>query len=412
MQYARDSFEQALLALHDHRLRTFLSVLGVAVGVAAVVTVGTVTKSGRDYLFAQLETFGLSNIWIWRDVQTDSPFRVMTPGSGITSEDLDALVSSGCCPNVAKFSPRVYFEPRDVWVRSPFAFARLVVEGVNEHFIDLDRGELAVGRDLREEDVKQRKLVAVIGPKAQARLFGPNSNPLGQSLRIHDLRFTVVGVLKEKDRSFLMKIGVVTWDDNERILIPYTVYQQILGSKDVHTLQAQANTVEAVAIATSELVHYLQRRNGTKMRYVDDNMLRWVENANMYLQRISFIGAVAAALSLLVGGIGIMNIMSTSVLERTREIGIRKAIGARYRDILTQFLLEAACISLLGGAVGLVLGTGASYVLSLWAGLPLLPSPMIILVALVVATGVGIISGYYPARRAARMKPVDALRYD
>lgn len=412
LRYGRDSLEQALFALRENRLRTFLSVLGVAVGVAAVITVSTVSKSGREYVFNQLETFGLNNIWIWRNVQVDSPFRVVPQGSGITSEDLDAIVTSRCCPAIARFSPRVYFEPRDIWVRTGAAYARTPVEGVNDAFLDMDRSLIAFGRGLRKDDMRDRKPVAVIGSSTRDRFFGPHSNPIGESLRIGDLRFTIVGVLQPKDRSFLMKIGAVNWDDNDRIFVPYTVYQQMLGSKDVHTLAAQALDVASVPAATQQLLIFLDRRHNSRFRYVDDNMLRWVENANSYLRVISLIGVLGAAVSLLVGGIGIMNIMSTSVLERTREIGIRKAIGARDKDILTQFLLESAFISGLGGIIGLIIGAAMSYALALWTGFPLLPSPVMVFLAIVVSMGVGIASGYYPARSAAQLRPVEALRYE
>lgn len=412
LRYGRDSLEQALFALRENRLRTFLSVLGVAVGVAAVIAVSTVSKSGRDYVFSQLETFGLNNIWIWRNFQVDSPFRAVPQGSGITSEDLDAIVASRCCPAVTRFSPRVYFEPRDVWVRTGTVYARTPVEGVNDAFLDMDRSAIAFGRGLREDDMRDRKPVAVIGSSTRDRFFGTHSNPIGESLRIGDLRFTIVGVLQPKDRSFLMKIGAVNWDDNDRVFVPYTVYQQMLGSKDVHTLAAQARDVASVPAATQQLLIFLDRRHHSRFRYVDDNMLRWVENANSYLRVISLIGVLGAAVSLLVGGIGIMNIMSTSVLERTREIGIRKAIGARDKDILTQFLLESAFISSLGGLIGLILGAAVSYALALWTGFPLLPSPLMVLLALTVAVGVGVASGYYPARRAAQLRPVESLRYE
>lgn len=412
LRYARDSLEQALYALRENRLRTFLSVLGVAVGVAAVITVSTVSKSGREYVFSQLETFGLNNIWIWRNFQVDNPFRAMPQGSGISSDDLDAIVTSRCCPAVARFSPRVYFEPREIWIRTGAAYARTPVEGVGEAFLEMDRSPVSVGRGLRQDDMRERKPVAVIGSATRDRFFGPHSNPVGEFLRINDLRFTIVGVMQPKDRSFLMKIGAVNWDDNDRVFIPYTVYQQMLGSKDVHTLAAQAIDVASVPAATQQLMTFLDRRHNSRFRYVDDNMLRWVENANSYLWVISLIGVLGAAVSLLVGGIGIMNIMSTSVLERTREIGIRKAIGARDKDIMTQFLLESAFISSVGGLIGLLIGAGVSYGLAAWTGFPLLPSPLMVILALSVAMGVGVASGYYPAHRAAQLRPVEALRYE
>lgn len=412
LRYARDSLEQALFALRENRLRTFLSVLGVAVGVAAVITVSTVNKGGRDYVFAELETFGLTSFRIWRNQQAPSPYRASPPGSGITSDDVEAIKTSQCCPAVTRLTPRVYSSQGVVWVRSPFTFAQIYVEGVGVDYLAIDRWSLGAGRWLRDDDIRQMNPVAILGSKARDRLFGPHSNPIGETVRINDMRFSVVGVLQEKNRSLLSQVGAVWWDDNERILVPYSLYQQFFGSKDIHTLSAEARDQASVAAASNQIVRFLERRHNFRFSYVEDNMLKWIDNANRILARISWVGVIAAAVSLLVGGIGIMNIMSTSVLERTREIGIRKAIGARNRDIMMQFLLESTFISLIGGAIGVCVAVAVTYGLAAQIGVLLMPTFGIVTFAVAVAMAVGIASGYYPAHRAAQLRPVEALRYE
>jgi putative ABC transport system permease protein len=177
-------------------------------------------------------------------------------------------------------------------------------------------------------------------------------------------------------------------------------------------LQAEATSIADADAAVSQIKRILERRHGDRFSYKSETLAQYIHTTDNILKWVTFIGVVAASVSLFVGGMGIMNIMSTSVLERTREIGIRKALGAGRREILIQFLLEAILISAMGGVLGLILGVAAGYALALYAGIPLEPSWPMVLVALFVSVGVGLVSGYYPALRAAKLKPVEALRFE
>ncbi len=194
--------------------------------------------------------------------------------------------------------------------------------------------------------------------------------------------------------------------------MPFTALQQIGADKQIQVLQIEAITHEATDEAQRQIVGFLQRRHSEKFGYKVDTMAQHIATANNILGMVSLIGIIAASMSLLVGGLGIMNIMSTSVLERTRELGLRKAVGGSRRDIQIQFLLEALLISMAGGMIGLLLGGILTWVLSKIVGIPLLPAPGMIATALVISMVVGLASGYYPAYRAARLRPVVALRYE
>lgn len=406
----RDVLTQALSSLKENKLRTMLSILGITVGIAAVTVVGTVSEGVQKYIYAELDTYGLETIWIYRKWEDDNPFRAARKGSGIDNDDLNAMRS--CCPSVRYVSPVVYSKKYKERMRSKGRFSTVNLEGVGIHYLDINNDFITSGRELRQEDIQRRKPVALIGTRVRDELFGEHVNPLKRIIRWGDIRLTVVGVLEFKSRDILTQLGADDFDINKRILIPYTLYQQQFGVKDIHTLQAEAISVEKINAATSELTELLSRRHNNHYKYVDENMEGWIGTAENILRNISLVGLVAASISLLVGGLGIMNIMGTSVVERTREIGIRKALGAYRQDILAQFLMEATVVSVVGGVLGMVLGIVASYVIGYFSGYSLGISWFTAFIALVVSIGVGMASGYLPAVRAANLKPVDALRYE
>lgn len=413
LSYTKDIFEQSLWALKDNRLRTVLSILGIAIGVMAVIAIGAVSKSGRHLIFSELETFGLKSIWIYRPMEEKDPHRAVRKGTGIDNTDY-AAIRAGCCLAIRRASPNVVGGPAErMLIRGENGYSNASIEGVGYESLAINNDDLAMGRPFREQDELRRRRVVILGPKAYADLFGGQQNPLGKEIRIGEDKFLVIGVLQAKDRGFLASIGSSGGRDaNNRILIPYTVRQQQLGTKDINFLQAETIGLEQTDVAVSQLVDVLRRNHNDRFSYKTETMAQYIQSANRILQGVSLIGVVAASVSLLVGGMGIMNIMSTAVLERTREIGLRKAIGARRRDILFQFLMESIAISTAGGVLGLALGLIISTGITVITKFPLLPSWLMVAVALIVSVAVGVLSGYYPASRAAAMHPVAALRYE
>lgn len=404
-----DVFLQAISSLKENRMRTVLSILGITIGICAVMVVGTVSQGVKKYVYQELDTYGLETLWIYRKWEDENPFRSVREGSGIDNDDLKYMRS--CCASVKKVTPVVYSDD-DVSMRSKGKFSNVNLEGVGIHYVDINNDKVMQGRDLRLEDIQRRKPVAIIGTKIRDELFGEHSNPLKKVLRWGDVRLTIIGVLENKNRDILSQLGTDDYDVNKRVLIPYTLYQQQLGSKDIHTLQAEATSVDETKKALKELTNLLNHRHNSRFEYAAESMEGWIDTAEDLLRNISFVGLIAALISLLVGGMGIMNIMSTSVVERTREIGVRKALGAYRRDILVQFLLEATVVSVIGGILGMILGIFAGFGISFLSGYDLGVSWSSAFMAVLVSVAVGMVSGYYPAYRAASLKPVDALRYE
>lgn len=403
---------ESLLALRDNRLRTILSILGIAVGIAAVMAVGTISKGGRFIIFSELGTFGLRSVWVFRDSADKDPRRAVRAGTGIETADYLAIRSAGCSA-VRLITPVVYGKGQMALAKSGGKYGKGELCGVGTDYLEINGDTLAAGRPMREEDMARHRAVAIIGPGIRDDLFGAWSEAVGRDIRIENRKFTVIGVLTEKSRDFLASIGSAGGQGaNDRILVPYPQLQQLTGSKEINLLQAEAVSIDAAETAALQIEGLLSRRHAGTFTYKRETMARYIKTTENILKWVSLIGVFAASVSLFVGGMGIMNIMSTSVVERTREIGIRKALGASRREILLQFLFEATFISSIGGILGLAAGLALGYAVVLFAKIPLEPSWSMVSISLAVSTGVGLLSGYYPAYRAANLKPVEALRFE
>lgn len=297
-------------------------------------------------------------------------------------------------------------------IRSGSRFGNAQVIGADVEYLAINNDNLIGGRPLRRDDVAHTRQVALIGPTVAEDLFS-RQDPIGRELRIDNRRYVVIGLLQPKSRDLLSSIGSAGGQDaNNRIAIPFTTLQAQLGTRDVDVIQAEATDLQDAGVAVAQLTEILQKKYGNRYSYKSSTMAQYIDTANRILRGVSLIGVVAASVSLLVGGLGIMNIISTSVLERTREIGLRKAIGANRRDILHQFLAESVIIGAAGGLLGLMFDVLASMLLTRITGFPLAPSWHVVMAAFLVSIFVGLLSGYYPSRRAAQMRPVIALRYE
>ena len=403
---------QAFAAIKENRTRTLMSIVGIAVGIAAVMTIGIISQSGKRFIYAELETYGLNSLWVYRKWEDDSPFVKQRQGSGITTEDYLAM-KKDCCNEVLRFSPVVYTQDWFKIIRVGNYYTKSVVEGVGVDFLAINNDTLLKGRNFRESDIRKRKNVAIIGQKVKAELFGENTNVIGKTIRFDNIQLTIIGEIKEKKRDFLNAIGATQgYDENNRVLIPYSFYQQLLGSRDIHTLRAEAKSKKNVNKALEQITSFLSRRHNNQYVYQTESMESWIQTTNQVLQTISILGTAGALVALIVGGIGVFNIMSSAVLERTREIGIRKAVGASPQDIMFQFLMESVYISVIGGVVGIIAGIAILFVMIWWSGFMLSPAWFVVLIGLFVSIMVGIAAGYFPAKKAANMTPAEALRFD
>jgi ABC-type antimicrobial peptide transport system permease subunit len=400
---------EAWVALGENRLRSLLSVIGIAVGIAAVMTVSAVSSGGRAFVMQELETFGLRSVWVFRDYADKDPHRSVRKGSGLAQRDL-ALLQGECCDAVARLSPVVMVQQLSLIQRGN-RYSNADIKGVNAIYTAINNDRMQHGRGLRKQDIEGRRPVALIGETVAQDLFPGVLNPVGRSLRISGRKYRVVGVLAYKSRDLLASIGSEGGEDaNNRILLPYTLVQRMNGNQALSYIQAEAVSLDQAERAASQLKQVLTRRHRGAYRYTQVTLASYQKTFDRILGGLAVMGVVAASTSLLVGGIGVAGIMSTAVVERIREIGVRLAVGANRRQILFQFLAEAVLISLLGGLAGLLVGLLLGGLLDLATGFPLIPTPAGVLIGLVVSVVVGLASGYYPARRAAGYLPIEALR--
>jgi putative ABC transport system permease protein len=383
-----------------HKLRSGLSILGVVFGVAAVVAMSSVGEGARRETLAQIEALGIDTVTV-RSRPTDES----AAGLGLRSLDADSV--RRVVPGVRAVAPvRLAELEADAGGRS----AGVTVVGATPSYREATRLDLARGRFLADLDVSDRKRVAVLGAAVATRLF-PLGNPLGESLRIGGDWFQVIGVLEGRASPRGQGAVVRARDLNRCVIVPLPSLDHGLDSREggvdevVFRVSTPEEVVPAAAVARS-LLH--RTTGGAPLEVVvPREILRQRERAQRVFNVVT--GAVAA-ISLLVGGIGIMNIMLASVAERTREVGIRRALGARRRDVAAQFLVESSLLTLAGGVLGSLLGLGGSFLIQGLAGWPTAIHPLMLLVALLVALLVGIGFGFYPAWHASQLEPMTALR--
>jgi putative ABC transport system permease protein len=389
-----------LRSLMLHKLRSGLSVLGVVFGVAAVVAMSSVGEGARRETLAQIEALGIDTVTI-RSPAGDEP-EATTGLRALDAESVREVV-----PGVRAVAPvRVFELPAEVGSRS----AAVTVVGATPSYREATRLDLARGRFLVDLDVSDRKRVAVLGASVAAGLF-PLGEPLGELVRIGGEWFRVVGVLEGRASPRGRSAVVQARDLNRSVIVPLPALDHGLDPRadGIDELVFRVSSPEGVVPAAAVAQSLLRRTTGGARLevVVPREILRQRERAQRVFNVVT--GAVAA-ISLLVGGIGIMNIMLASVAERTREVGIRRALGARRRDVAAQFLVESSLLTLTGGVLGSFLGLGGSLLIQGFAGWPTANHPAMLVVALLVALVVGIGFGFYPAWHASQLEPMTALR--
>ena len=399
--------EEAWHAMSANRLRSFLTMLGMMIGVAAVIMMLAVGQGAQFAVDQSIASMG-SNLFIVLSGSTTSGGIRMGMGAvpTLTTSDAEAI---GELPSIAAVAPIAPGTAQLVYGSNNWS---TMVAGTTPGYLEVRDWSVESGFAFTDSDVRSATRVALLGRTVAQNLFG-DTDPVGKTIRIKQSPFLVIGVLAAKGQSLDGR------DQDDTAFIPVTTAQRrVFGTQfpgSVRFIVAQAVSAEAMAAAERDMTQLLRQRHHLPERTDNDfdvRNLTALANAAAQTTRVMSImlGAIASV-SLLVGGIGIMNIMLVSVTERTREIGIRVAIGARERDVRIQFLLEAISISLLGCVLGALLGVGAAVAANLVAGVPVVITGAAVLLAFLVATGVGVFFGFYPADKAARLKPIDALRY-
>lgn len=401
-----DYLKQAVSAMLSHKMRAFLSILGILIGVGAVIAMLAIGQGAKESIEKQLSSLG-SNLLTVRSGAQRSMGISMESGTTtrFTLQDVEEIKKIS---NVVKdVSPSVRSRAQLVYADKNW---NTQVEGVGVSYAQLRSSVPTIGRFFTEEEVKTRSKVALLGTTVVKELFGI-SNPVGETIKINLINFKIIGILPEKG-------SAGPQDQDDTVLIPVTTAMyRVFGKQYVDSIYVEATSPDTIDAAQEEISKIIIKQHRLITKDQQDsfqirNMSDIKKTLESTTQTMSLLLGAIAAISLLVGGIGIMNIMLVSVTERTREIGLRKAIGANNKDIMTQFLIEAVLMSFIGGLVGIVLGISASVLITLVAGWSVKVSLFSIMLATIFSLMVGIIFGLWPAKQASLLNPIEALRYE
>jgi putative ABC transport system permease protein len=394
-----------LKAIARNKMRSALTALGIIIGVACVIAMVGVGKGSQAVIQSQISSLGTNFLMVFPGVATQSGARIFTGESTLTEDDVAAVKAE--CPSVAYVSPMSRSAGQLVAGNLNWGTQ---VQGVGVEWPFIRSWNTSLGAFFGESEVRSASKVCLLGSTVATALFG-DQNPVGESVRIKNFPFRVIGVLESKGGNTQGQ------DQDDTVVAPYTTVMRLLkGRNRIDMFMVSAVSQDAVPQAQAEIEALLRQRHRIPTGGDADFMIRSqqeiAQTADETSKTLSLLLASAASISLLVGGIGIMNIMLVSVTERTREIGIRMAIGAKGKDILTQFLVEALTLSVAGGGIGILLGVGASRFLAWKAGWSIALPPESILLAFGFSAAIGVFFGFYPARKASRLDPIEALRYE
>ena len=404
----RDLFEETFFALSTNKARSGLTMLGIVIGIASVIAMVAIGQGAQNSVQSSIEALG-SNLLQVRPGAQRSFGGGVSSGRGsaqtLTMEDVSALKKQ--ILSMKAIAPEISSRYQ---VTTKGTNTNTSIVGTTDAYASVRNLKMEIGSFLSEQQVQSGAKVAMIGSTVRDDLFGEGGEAIGQTIRINGIQFVIMGVTQKKG-------GTGFGSQDDMIFIPLTTMQKYLsGNKYVSTISIQGIDASSLSDLETQITNVLLNEHHiADPTSADFNILNQadiVETASSMTKTLTTLLAAVAGISLLVGGIGIMNMMLTTVTERTKEIGLRKAIGAKRIDINRQFLIEAVCMTLIGGIIGILLGVGVSFVVSVLGVTQTSVSLSSVLLAFGVSTGIGIIFGYYPARRAASLNPIVALRYE
>lgn len=400
----KEIFKSAIQALRTNILRTSLTMLGIIIGITSVILIYSIGQGAVAFITNELSSFGTDYFQINPGGNQISTF---AGSEALTFEDLEAIKNDASLTNIKSVAP---IAMASVPVSSNGEEDELLTYGITHEVLDILRPEVTEGEFITKEQEESSERVVVLGSKVSEKFFGENSSSVGETIKINNRTFRIIGVL---DSSSALAGGFI----NNSIYIPINVViNDILGQKKLQEIDVSVHDPNSMNQTIDDVESLLRDRHGLDENDENDFQIQSAQDILSTVQTITgLLTAMIAAISgisLVVGGVGVMNIMLVSVTERTKEIGLLKAIGAKQKDILTQFLVESIVMTLIGGLIGILFGVLGDYAISFGLGIPFIVSFPAILIAIGVSTLVGIIFGLYPARKAAKLAPIDALRYE
>ncbi len=400
-------FKVAMNALRRNKMRSFLTMLGIIIGVASVITMLAIGQGSKKSIEAQIASMGSNMLFVIPGSMRMGGVQQGTSGSQrLTVADVNAIRTG--CDAIIAVSPEVRSSGQAVYGSSNWP---TTIYGGNEQYLEIKSWAIVSGRNFTADEAKGSAKVCLIGRTVADELFGEGVDPTGETIRYKNIPFRIIGLLKEKGQNSFGQ------DQDDVLIAPYTTVQKrILAQTYIQSIQMSAKSAEASALAQQQVQEVLRRTHKLRENENNDFEIRSQEELATTMTSVTdiltiLLGAIAG-ISLLVGGIGIMNIMYVSVTERTREIGLRMSLGGRGADILMQFLIESIMLSVFGGLIGILLGFAASKVVGALTSWPITVMWSSVILSFAVCTVIGVFFGWYPARRASELDPIDALRYE
>jgi len=397
----------AFHALKRNKVRAFLTMLGIIIGVGSVIAMLAIGQGSKKSIQDQISSMGTNLVFVMPGSQQRGGIQLGTTSAvSLSAKDLDAIKSD--CPSINDISPEVRANGQAVFSHKNWPTSMF---GGNTEYPTIKKIEVSDGRFFTDKEVKSAAKVCLIGQTVIDNIFGKDVNPIGLTIRYKNIPFKIIGVLKPRG------LNTFGQDQDDLLLAPYTTVQErVLATIYFQSIQTSAIDETKTKDAANEMEQALRKSHKINAKDPNDFTIRSQDELVSTFSSISnvltiLLGAIAS-ISLLVGGIGIMNIMYVSVTERTREIGLRMSVGGRGKDILMQFLIESVLLSVIGGVIGICLGIGASDLIAAIMKWPVVVLPTSVVLSFLVCTVIGVFFGFYPARKAASLNPIDALRYE
>lgn len=394
-------------ALMRNKTRALLTMLGIIIGIGSVIAMVSLGQSSTASINNEISSMGTNNVMVMRASQRSGGVNIGTGSvQSLKVSDVDAILAG--TPYISMASPVVNASAQIVYGSNNWPGS---IRGANSDYLEINKFEIASGSNFTEDDVKSSAKVCIIGKTVADNLFTNGEEPLGKIIRLGKIPAKVIGVLESKGQN---QMGM---DQDDVVIAPYTMVQKrMLAINYIHSISSSAISEEASDLAVADIENILRKTHKIREGVDDDFEVRtqqqMLEMMNSITGMLTVLLSAIAAISLLVGGIGIMNIMYVTVTERTREIGLRMAVGAKNRDILRQFLFESVIMSLFGGIIGMLFGVSIAYIGANMLGWPYIISVATVAISFAVCAGIGIFFGWYPAKKAANLDPIIALRYE